>query len=284
MKVRRVFVTVFVLVLMFSAIFVAERSAYAIYADQGDVIVYGFEVAEYGDPSYTSQQIYLGFEHMAIQSGIYNPFFGWALPTWDDRNTTTGGAPTEKKYVWQHVEIQMEDGDVVEYDVDMIAILKPNTNMRNAVNIDVMVDLYKEFRHQQDVTGYSVYNQPLGFAFRKWAEAVYHYSEGYSWLEKARGIWTHYYGTDPASPPPYDRSQFYLTNDIEDPNFVYRSGDCSSMTAWSILAGVNDKAPGYRDLFLGSQRAVDAIDCLTPGQVAFFMCNAGWVDVELHSR
>ncbi|MFP4086394.1 MAG: hypothetical protein ACLFUL_06330 [Desulfobacteraceae bacterium] len=284
MKARRSFITFFVLVLMSLAVFVAEKSAYAIYAERGDIVLWGNKIVEYGDPGYTSQRVYLGHVHMARQAGIYDSFFGGPLHTWDDQDVSTGGAPTQEKYVWQHVEVQTQDGEVDEKNVDEIVVLKPKAAMRNSVNIDLMASFYQEFRYSQDETGLSTYNQPLPFSFFRWVKHAYYEDLAFAWLSDARNIWIDLYGVDPANPVPQNQAQSYVTNDIEDLDFFLRSTDCSSMTAWSVLAGMNYYNPNYRNVFLTDQAAVNAVDCMAPGQVAYYLWNRGWVDVEFYPQ
>lgn len=284
MRARRLFVTVFVLTFTFLAVFSGEKSAYAIYADRGDIIAYAHEVAEYGEPGYTVQQIFLSFQAMAREGGLFDPVFAMKLDTWDDQNVATGGAPTQDKYIWQHVEIQTKDGDITRYGYPKIAILKPNAAMRNEVNMPVMLSMYEGFVQNQNV-GLSQYNQPLPFVFFKWLEKICSTTpNSYNWIPEASDIWTDIYGINPFNAASRNEAQYFVTNDIESPDFLFRSADCSSMTAWSILGGMNYYNPKYRELFLADQDSVNAIDCISPGQVATYLWKRGWVDIEFYPQ
>ena len=278
MKMQKGFITGLA-VLLFSILFTAGN-AYAIYADRGAIVVYGNEIADYGEPAYNAQQIYTSFQAMARESGIYNSFFGGPLDTWDDRNVATGGAPTQKKFVWGHIEIQTEGAEITLDGCSKIAVLSPNLAMQESVNIDHMVSKYEQFASNEDV-GLSTYNQPLPFMFLKWAQTM---SNAGSWIAGAGNIWRDLYGIELFNPLPQNKAQDYVTNDIEDPDFLLRSADCSSRTAWSILMGMNYYNPQYRDRFLTDQAAVNAVDCMAPGQMAYYLWNAGWVDVEFYPQ
>lgn len=211
------------------------------------MLLFGSFSVSSGNPEYVTQSYLRFIQSAARVSGVYEPFFGVALKTWDNNRVVFG-----------HVDFICgpEEREVTE-PFDFVVRLRPNAIMHGHMDLNVAVDAYQSFR--------GPYNQPFWYVLMRWMQHLYRQD---TWVnDQAIELWRDLYGIEVDSDV---RAQPLVTDDIDDPAFFERGHDCSSRVMWSVVIGLNARNPVYRDLILSDPLAADAIDCMSPGQV-------GWI-------
>jgi len=249
----------------------------------GDIIIFGNYEPKYGVAGYETIKYLAFMQEIGRNSGIYNHFFGFPIETWDDRSLHElrllketpkyfNGDFNLKRTFWGHVEIVTENKELdINFETwDIIAVLRPNAEMKKYVSIDALTDRYLAML----ANSYG-YNQPFIYIFMRWA-----FNAHIDWFStETYDLWARIYKLERQSFIDIP-AQDYITNDIADPNFVYRTIDCSSLTMWSIIYGMSIYNYDYRNLILNNDLAAAAIDCISPAQVGWWLYNhQKWVDI-----
>ena len=254
-------------------------ASFACEVKYGDIIVFGNYEPKYGVTGYETVKYLAFMQEIGRNSGIYDHFFGFPIETWDDRNLhelgLLKGVPRYcnfKRTFWGHVEVITENKELdINFETwDIIVVLRPNTEMKKYVSIDAMVDRYLDMF----ANSYG-YNQPFIYIFMRWV-----FNARIDWFSnETYDLWAKIYKLERQSFIDIP-AQDYITNDIADPNFVYRTIDCSSLTMWSIIYGMSVYNYDYRNLILNNDLAAAAIDCISPAQVGWWLYNhQKWVDI-----
>lgn len=251
---------------IFFVICVAGNNAVAntVNAQRGDFLLFGSAAVNQSHLKYGSQ-MYLALEHLrARQARIYDPFFGPNFWTWDDSIYPMG-----ERYFWGHIEICCSDNRVIDLGIcDKVVVLRPTDSMRSLVDIEAIIT-------KLEMTAYGDYNQPYTFVDIKWL--LDYAIDNVDWINEATiNRWSHYginfNDFDPEaaaqSGPAIGTSVHY---DIFEPEFWQRDIDCSTITLWAVIWGFEMETGGLRDFFLENHKAVNAVDCVTPGGAIYFL-------------
>jgi len=228
--------------------------AFNISVETGDVVVYGKNRTFDKYSSDYFWHTYLSFlSSAANMADIYDPFFGPdGLDTWDD-----SWIIEDNLTAWHHIVIIANNSILTIDQYNYAIILRSTALFRDMANMQEIVNKYGEID--------SSYNQPILFVFTKWLNRL---KLDYPWL-----------AVYPEFTLDFDTAQTsqYGHNDMGSDGFWKRSFDCSSQAMWSVLWGVYKKSiPTFREFFMDNPGAVNAIDCITPGQMGWMLVNGGY--------
>lgn len=245
---------------------------------KGDLVVWGYPEVDQEEPGHVTQTYLPHYEAIATKKGIYDPFWG-RMRTWDN---TDFPLLEHKRYFWGHIEIVPEDSDYSIPEGVRIVILRPTGDFRSAMDIDAMATRYKRLRDEGKIK----YNQPFVGIFIMWVKSMPESGEGWVTPDTIKR-WSEIYGIDfDALPVPekFQHMPVFEDNaaytDIASENFWQRDMNCSSSAAWALIAGYDAATGGgLRNFFFNNLPAVAAVDCIAPGQLAWWLVEYGLFEI-----
>jgi hypothetical protein len=239
--------------------------------ERGDLAVWGYPALGQADVRHDEERYRGFFGHVASQSGVFEPYFGAPLGTWDG-----GEEPMGERYSWAHIEVVAEDG-MYPMREDTV-VLRPTDAMRALVDIEAMAE-----RHEDPWLGY---NRPYMANLIHW---IHWGMDEVDWIADQPDLfdrWEATTGLDfEAIEPPEAATWSPVVDSIEHTDiaadaFWERDLNCSTRTAWAILWGSYSlQGDVVRQDLLGDWAAVRAIDSVTPGQLAKWLVDNGWAEI-----
>ena len=203
-------------------------------------------------------------------AGVYEPFFGAGLRSWDDSREPLG-----QRYHWGHIQLAIQDEDFAIPDGWSMVVLRPTATMNTVVDTLAAAD-------QLSKVSVNPYSQPFAGVFLQWLKWN---DQGANWYDadaQQKSFWASAFGVDPGTLVAPTKLQFApaldtasYTNISEDP-FWLRDIDCSSLAMWSLIWGWYQTDPTVAAFFQDNLGAVAAIDALAPGQMAWWLQDVGY--------
>jgi len=263
------------------AIIAATRATIPV--QKGDVLLFGSPATEPTDKKITGAGIWRADKYntdsylayvpaIGEQAGVYAPFFGEGLRSWDD-----SAAPMGSRYFWGHVELATVTGDYANPTNLQVLVLRPTAAMQGVVDTLAAAD-----KHPTVQTRYS---QPFVGVFLHWLKWA---AQDGTWYDGAAGsaFWNGVLGFDLSALALSGAMQFAPQlapgpySDIAGAPFWERDIDCSSLTMWSLIWGWQKMTSAAAGFFRDNVAATASIDALSPGQVAWWLHHVGFVTVE----
>lgn len=236
------------------------------------IVVWGRPAADRGGSGYATQ-IRLAFEQeMAIRMGLPDPVFG--TPTrWDDTTIPMG-----ERWFWEDIGLVFEGEEPPVRDGLTPVLLTPTDALREAVDLQAAAERYASLDGPDVdpflpllVRWFQFDDNPMGMLndseiFQRWA-AIYGIDlDALPWPERLQYS-------------PHDGVDAFTRLDQEA--FWDRDFSAASRVAWALASGGRDGAwPLVADTFAGDLEATAAVDVVAPGQLAAWLVEGGWADLE----
>jgi len=236
-------------------------SADAFDLQKGDIMVFGYPARGQDHPAYAAQMFLGYYQKLAQKCKLYEPVFG-TLKTWDDSIVPMG-----ERYFWGHIEVALEDNSNFQgLPKDDLVILRLTET--GVVDKEAFVEAYESLDK-------STVNIPFLGVLVTWIKTAV--QEGWvDWMDgNTFREWGSLYGIDFENIPFPQKYQSYQTTDMDSSDFGRRSADCSTGVGWALMYAWEAKVPSVREFFQDHPERIASVDCLSPGQIPWFLTDKG---------
>jgi hypothetical protein len=238
---------------------------------RGDLVLWGRPTVVAGEEGYDLQILHMFTEYAAEFGGVLLPFWG-EVDTWNGKVVPMG-----EDYFWERMSFVEEDGLLEEIEGLEASVLRPTEAWRAELDIEAMVTWGNEPIER--------YNLPvIPLAIRWWQDGDNPCA--WLWLHEGYERWAALFGIDMLAMTDLVNMQYSPSlgtadaTDIDSDAFWDRDQSEGSHAAWAILQGWYKGS--YQDLheeFVDNPELVAAVDSISVGQLAWWLDQAGLVDV-----
>lgn len=239
----------------------------------GDFALWGYPGLDQTDHRYEEELYKAFFAVAAADAAVHDAYWGGPLDSYDG-----SVEPVGERYMWGHIEVVTQTGDYTL--MEDTVVLRPTDKMRALVDIEVM-GAWEE----RPEYGYA---RPYLGTIIDW---VHYGSSEIDWMSEQDDLferWSAVYGIDfstTALPEAVVWSPVYdevAHTDIASEAFWERDQHCAARATWNMVYGAYAKqGESVREQLLGDWEAVEAIDTVTPGQLAWWLVDSGMAEIVL---